>query len=1762
MEYTSAEGEKAKKRYDNAIALVASGDYIKAFEIFDDVISVFPEEHRNSFHIRVQQANIFLLLVDKALSKDVEITYFLGAIGCVSEDVRVTLLRTRLLRTLGMALDSVFYFKKCIRSGKQGLAAAEAKNKTEIERLIKEAELMIDESKTSPTIAHYWPKFSDSEDSQEPRCEDRVGDELRSYWMGLDVKIKRDFMKVSVEKLRSFVKGVHTKVGVDVLKNVLDVAREHKKWRVWVCRTKCDKVCSSAEECRTHLEQKHAAVFKPSSEEDVVMRIGINWAKKIQVGPWEPVRTVAAVEMIKAELEYVKGFTSTSRKKGWSSEWPVAADEERSGLLMEIKLLLVSLCNHQILSCSIRDWVMSFPVKHLRKLGVSEESINDCRLVESPQSICFLGRDELKQIRGFLKKIKCERHDGTDHVGRAVDSLLDRIRIKENIDIDVDAQFSLLLLDKRLLKSNNAPFDDDREIKFIDKPDSHYDEAQVKGDDIISWLGDRSSVDRSFPGPIRKHNLVIWVAVLRALQFTCKTLGTKYAKKKQVLDYEAALTAVENLCMSEDERNSYASLLCDRFEDRVHENPLTAKLFLCAVRDVFEGGLHLTFDIPDLEDCLNLIRERSKSLSNDTVLKSIKLQKSAVTEKVLLIDARILLIDNSRIRLLNNLTSLSAFDNRSYMLYFLKPFLLSDIGCKLKADLLLKEETKSQTKNKTKTKSTKMPKPDAAEADHLFKEDNKSHGKKKKTSTSMSTPVDKLEHKPSVDLEPGGTSQSPKTMEPEDTLTTEKGPLEISSTNDIQEEATKVNTGDMQNMPGENSVSGNLESALGGAATRYNSALDMTLKALMNINVLKEDLKRNKQPFHGNLEEEQVLPALQSLFTAVVSEEIKTEGVYCLILRDLLVSLEQVNSMSSSAAEVLVTILESWHCWKNSERESLVDRLFTLEENERMSCRKCRRMPNYPEQCYYGIVMASDSIRDFKCAFRKMKFVDILKVLRMEYKMLCDIKSGGCGTENFVHHLITKCPPIFIIVLEWEKSETEKEISETTKALEWEIDISRLYEGLEPNTNYRLVSMVGYGDEEREHICMAYEKNRWVNLGRESLAGEADIVNICGGADAIGCWQQLEECGQILWRKEGCVSEYTPLLEFCARLFHLLARSLGSALYYKKTLRRAKHELSLSSVPQPDDNKVRDEFSLENVTKEAEFMIAESKIMVRSWFPRDGLSQIRSIRKYAPPPEVCDSKKGEDRVGGELRSYWMGLDVKVKRDFMKVSVERVRRFVKGVHKSKGVDVLKHVMAIAREHKKWRVWVCRTKCDKVCFSAEECRTHLEEKHAANMEKDVVMRIGINWAYKIQHGRWEPVDTVAAVEMIKTQLEDVEAFTTKSRKKGWSDQWPLATADEGRSDLLKEVKLLLVSLCEHQILSCSIRDWVMSFPVKHLKKLEVSEESLKDCRIVETPQSICFLEREELKQIRGFLKKIKCERHDGTDLVGRAVDSLLDRIRIKESIEFNEKFSLLLLDKILLKSNNALSDDDDYEGKIKLIKDPDVHYAKAQAQGDDIISWLGDHSSVDKSFPVPIREHNLVIWVAVLRALQYTCKTLGTKYAKKEHVLEYEAALLVVENLCDERRKTVQENQWNSYASLLCDRFEDRVHENPLTAKLFLCAVRDVFEGGLHLTFDIADLEDCMNLIRERSKSLSNDKVLKSIELLKSMVTEKVLRIDAKILLTDNSRIRLLDKLTRLSAYDNRSYMLYFLKPFLLVSLKLYLYICRLIWCLICFLYIFM
>jgi len=289
-------------------------------------------------------------------------------------------------------------------------------------------------------------------------------------------------------------------------------------------------------------------------------------------------------------------------------------------------------------------------------------------------------------------------------------------------------------------------------------------------------------------------------------------------------------------------------------------------------------------------------------------------------------------------------------------------------------------------------------------------------------------------------------------------------------------------------------------------------------------------------------------------------------------------------------------------------------------------------------------------------------------------------------------------------------------------------------------------------------------------------------------------------------------------------------------------------------------------------------------------------------------------------------------------------------------------------------------------------------------------------------------------------------------------------------------------------------------MMQFPVKHLAQFEVSEHTLTtECRLVETPQSICFLEFRELNQILHFLRAIKGERDDGKNLVCKAVDSFWDGTRVKEKIDFDSQFSFLLLDKRLLKCKLTRFDN---EGTVNVF-DPNDYYANAQVHGDDILSWLADYSLGDEifRFPKPIRTHNIDIWVAVLRAVQFTCRTLRTKYEKKLRMICYDAALIDANNLCireDERRRNIPEDQWTLYASLLCDKCEENIRRHAgdsLTTKLSLCAVQDVLGGASQPTFDFTDLVDCRNLINGH-KHISDDIVLKSINLLKSVVTYKV------------------------------------------------------------------
>ncbi|XP_023644194.1 uncharacterized protein LOC17894782 isoform X2 [Capsella rubella] len=1080
-----------KERHELAQRYHDHGDYIKALEVIEDSILMIREKHKIPSDLHFLQGSIFLELSKKAENSDLRFVFLLGSVECFLEDYKAQAFAAISLFHLGELLGSALYYGKSVRVAKQSLSlmdfnpldSVQQNNKRELGGLMEKAESRIRHgftAKRSETKLKESKKIrikmrSDSHTVAMKR--------LRPYWEGMNAESKRNFLKVSTAELRSYVERLYGREGVDALEEVFDSTRLNRKWKFWMCGA-CSQKFFYPKKFKNHLEQVHATKYKPLKE-DLVQRVDEVWTGMISVGDWEPLDIVAAAEMIKNRPEVVKEFVYVG---GWSKDWPLAADEKRRKLLKAIQLLLVSFLEHKILSCRIRDWMMQFPMKHLAQFEVSELTFATlCRLVETPQCICFLECRQLSQILDLLKSIKCERDDGTELISKVTDSLWSRTRVKEKIDID--HEFSFMLLDKRLLRGKIASFDDEGSIDVCDH-NVYYAKTHPQGDDIMTWLLDYSFIDKSFefPRSIRTHNLDIRVAVLRAIHFMRRTLVARYAKKWRILCYDECLKYVKSVCIQEDERrlnvpedqrNNYASVLFEKCKEQlrmeVKDHHVTEILF-CAVRDVLEGASQPTLYFTNALDWLTLIYGH-KNLSDDVVLKSIDLLRSVVTKKVLLADSKILLVENTRINLLDDFVRLSVFDYRSYILPLLKRFLrldeIVDMDAKAKLAAVQAELLAEEKKEKAKKLGPKK----------------KKHKSNKKTSSSLSSHlVQDVEHESANNLEPGVTSlkmAEKDSMEPE-----EKGRLESSSnTNNQEEEAIK----DLQNMPKKDSLLDD--------ATRYRSALDMTLKALLNIKVFQEELVHIRQPFHDNFEE-QVPYALQNLFSAFVSEQITEEGLYSYLLSNLLASLEEVHSMSSDAVEVVVSILEFCHYWKSSERESLVTRLFTLEEYERISCRKCRRMPNYPEQSSYGIVMAANSIRNLKCAFGNRKFEDILKATRMKDGIICDIKTGGCGETNFVHHIITRCPPIFTVVLEWVKNETEKDIFETTKALDWEIDISRLYEGLEePNIKYRLVSMIGC--VEGEYICMAYKKNRWVSLRHEASAEEVvgnwkNVIRFCG----------------------------------------------------------------------------------------------------------------------------------------------------------------------------------------------------------------------------------------------------------------------------------------------------------------------------------------------------------------------------------------------------------------------------------------------------------------------------------------------------------------------------------------------------------------------------------------------------------------------------------------------------------------------------------------
>ncbi|CAN8325070.1 unnamed protein product [Cochlearia groenlandica] len=377
------------------------------------------------------------------------------------------------------------------------------------------------------------------------------------------------------------------------------------------------------------------------------------WAHKISLGSWDPIDARAAMCLI--NKAYVFEYN-----QGWCKEWPLADDQERSSLLQEIKSQLMSLYKHRVFSASILNLVIRFGTKDLQ---VFRESTTCSRLLKTPQCLCFLETSQLTKIIEFLRKIECKRDDGTNLICRAVRGFSNATSFKERIDFD--SNFAYLLLDKRLLHSEVHHIDRVGKIGFFD-PKVHFSSARVRGDSFLTWVCDnyaRSDRGFKFPTPSCMHNLDIWLAVLKIVQYTRKTLQTQYEKKLRLLEYQAALCIAEELCLLFNEQMMRESYLWDMCKDSSGD-------LRSVVCDIFSGGGPCLTQ-PKLEDA-----RTHRSFRKDKVLTSVERLKLVLEEQLAIIDAKLLLIELSRSQQLEHLSDIAFFDYRHYIRSLIQDFLL------------------------------------------------------------------------------------------------------------------------------------------------------------------------------------------------------------------------------------------------------------------------------------------------------------------------------------------------------------------------------------------------------------------------------------------------------------------------------------------------------------------------------------------------------------------------------------------------------------------------------------------------------------------------------------------------------------------------------------------------------------------------------------------------------------------------------------------------------------------------------------------------------------------------------------------------------------------------------------------------------------------------------------------------------------------------------------------------------------------------------
>uniref|UniRef100_A0A2P2MPN3 USP domain-containing protein n=2 Tax=Rhizophora mucronata TaxID=61149 RepID=A0A2P2MPN3_RHIMU len=309
----------------------------------------------------------------------------------------------------------------------------------------------------------------------------------------------------------------------------------------------------------------------------------------------------------------------------------------------------------------------------------------------------------------------------------------------------------------------------------------------------------------------------------------------------------------------------------------------------------------------------------------------------------------------------------------------------------------------------------------------------------------------------------------------------------------------------------------------------YNCFLNVIIQSLWHIKRFRDEFLRRSISEHGHVGDPCVVCALYNIFTAlsIASTDMRREAVTPTSLRIALSNLYPDSNFfqeaqMNDASEVLAVIFDCLHqaftsgssvsdsesvesnslgSWDCKNIACIMHTLFGMDIFERMNCYSCGLESRHWKYTSFFYNINASALRTMKVMCAESSFDELLNLVEMNHQLVCDRENGGCGKPNYIHHILSTPPHVFITVLGWQNTcESADDIAATLAALNTDIDISVLYRGLDPKNMHRLVSVVCYYGQHYHCFAYSHDNKQWIMYDDKTvkvIGSWADVLTIC-----------------------------------------------------------------------------------------------------------------------------------------------------------------------------------------------------------------------------------------------------------------------------------------------------------------------------------------------------------------------------------------------------------------------------------------------------------------------------------------------------------------------------------------------------------------------------------------------------------------------------------------------------------------------------------------